>query len=110
MWAVSEKHTANIFKIEVWRQYVLRNMSNYLPDITVSYLSKDKKILTYLLKANTVEPEKQLFLANGSETVFISKQRLGKHVPAATDTHAIEVLLETVVSTQSVQRGYKEDN
>jgi hypothetical protein len=38
-----------------------------------------------------------------------SRQRLGKHVPAATNTHAtIEVLLETVFSTRSVQRGYKE--
>jgi hypothetical protein len=38
-------------------------------------------------------------------------QRLGKHFPAATDAHAtIEVLLETGFSTQSVPRGYKEDN
>jgi stage III sporulation protein SpoIIIAA len=58
-----------------------------------------------------VEPEKQPLLANGSETTFVSKQRLGKHVPAATDTHAtIEELLETVFYTRSVQRGYKEDN
>jgi hypothetical protein len=41
----------------------------------------------------------------------VSKQWLGEHIPAATDTHAIiEVLLETVFSTRSVQRGYKEDN
>jgi uncharacterized NAD(P)/FAD-binding protein YdhS len=40
----------------------------------------------------------------------VHRQRLGKHVPAATNTHAtIEVLLETV-STRSVQRGYKEDS
>jgi hypothetical protein len=40
----------------------------------------------------------------------ISRQRIGKHV-AATITHAtIELLLETVFSVQSVQRGYKEDN
>jgi hypothetical protein len=40
----------------------------------------------------------------------VSRQRLGKHVPAATDTHArIEVLLETVFSTRCVQRAYKED-
>jgi hypothetical protein len=32
-------------------------------------------------------------------------------VPAATDAHAtIEILLETVFSSQSVQRGYKQDN
>jgi hypothetical protein len=39
----------------------------------------------------------------------VSRQRFGKHVPTATDTHAaIEVLLETVFATRSVQRGYKE--
>jgi hypothetical protein len=38
-------------------------------------------------------------------------QQLGKNVPMATDMHAtIEVLLETVFSIQSVQRGYKEAN
>jgi hypothetical protein len=56
--------------------------------------------VAYLLKARTVEPEKQPLLANGSETTFVSRQRLGKHVSAEMDTHAvIEVLLETVVST-----------
>jgi hypothetical protein len=41
----------------------------------------------------------------------VSRQRLGKHVPAETDTHAtIEVLLETMFSTWSVQRSYNEDN
>jgi hypothetical protein len=50
-------------------------------------------------------------LANDSETAFVSKQRLGKHVPAATDVHAtIQVLLETGISTRSVETGYKEDN
>jgi hypothetical protein len=39
--------------------------------------------VAYLLKARTVEPEKQPLLANGSET-FVSTQRLGKHVPTAT--------------------------
>jgi hypothetical protein len=57
------------------------------------------------------KPEKQPLLANGSDTTSISRQRLGKHVNAATDTHAItEVLFETVFSTRSVQRGYKEEN
>jgi hypothetical protein len=43
-----------------------------------------------------------------SETTFVSRQRLGKQFLAATDTHAtIQVLLETVFSTRSVQRGYK---
>jgi hypothetical protein len=67
--------------------------------------------VAYSLKARTVEAEKQLLLENGSETKFVFRQRLGKHVPAATDTHAtIEVLLKTVFSTRSVQRGYREDN
>jgi hypothetical protein len=67
--------------------------------------------MAYLLKARTMEPEKQRLLANGSETTFISRQRLGKHVFSATDTHTtIEVLLETMFSTQSVEMGYKEDN
>jgi hypothetical protein len=64
-----------------------------------------------LLEARTVEPEKQPLLANGSETTFVSRQRLGKHIPAATDTHGtIEVFLETVTSTRSVHKGYKEGN
>jgi hypothetical protein len=62
-----------------------------------------------LLKARTVEPGKQQLLENGSETTFISRQRLGKHVPAAKYTHAtIEVLLERVFSTRSMQKGRKE--
>jgi hypothetical protein len=41
----------------------------------------------------------------------VSRQRLGKHVPAATDRHAtIEVLLEMGFSTRLVPRGYKEAN
>jgi hypothetical protein len=63
-------------------------------------------IAAYLLKARTVEPEKQPLLVNGYKTTFISRQQLGKHVPAATDTHAtIEVLLETLFTIQSVQKG-----
>jgi hypothetical protein len=62
--------------------------------------------VAYVLKARIVELEKQPLLANGSET-FVSR-RLGKNVPAASDTHAtIEVLLEVVFSTRAVQRGYK---
>jgi hypothetical protein len=50
-------------------------------------------------------------IANDSETTFVSRQRLGKHLPAATDTHAtIEVLLEMVFSIRSVERGYKKNN
>jgi hypothetical protein len=68
------------------------------------------RIVAYLLKARTVELEKEPLLANGSE-IFVSRQRFCKHVPAATDTHAIiEVPLETLFSTGSLQVGYKEDN
>jgi hypothetical protein len=35
----------------------------------------------------------------------VSRQRVGKHVPAATITHAtIELLFETVFSTRSVEK------
>jgi hypothetical protein len=64
----------------------------------------------YLLTLRTLEPEKQSLLTNGSVTTFVTRQRLGKHVPAARDTYAtIEVLSETVLSTRSLQRGYKEE-
>jgi hypothetical protein len=67
--------------------------------------------MAYLLKAKTVEPEKQTLLSNGSETTFVSRQLLGKYLTASTDTNAtIEVLLKTMFSALSVQRGYKEDN
>jgi hypothetical protein len=58
-----------------------------------------------------VEPKKQPLLAKGYETTSISRQRLGKHVPVATDTHTtIELLLETVFYNLSLQRSYKEGN
>jgi hypothetical protein len=38
-----------------------------------------------MLKARIVEPDKEPLLCNGFKT-FVSRQRLGKHVPAATDT------------------------
>jgi hypothetical protein len=41
----------------------------------------------------------------------VYRQQIGKHVPAAMITHiTIELLLETVFITRSVQSGYKEDN
>lgn len=41
----------------------------------------------------------------------VSRKRLRKHIPAATDMQATtEVLLEMVSSTWSVQKGYKENN
>jgi hypothetical protein len=58
-----------------------------------------------------VEP----LLCNGREiskpTRAVSRQGLGRYVPAATGTHAaIEVLLETVFYTRSVKSGCKEDS
>jgi hypothetical protein len=42
---------------------------------------------------------------------LVSMQRIGKQVHAATKKHrTIKLLSETVFSTWSVQRGYKEDN
>jgi hypothetical protein len=59
-----------------------------------------------LIKSRTGEPEQQPLLANGSEITFVSRQRLGKHVPPTTDKHAtIDVLLETVFFTRFMQRG-----
>jgi hypothetical protein len=46
--------------------------------------------VAYLLKAKPVETRKQPLLAKCSETTFVSRQRLSKHVPAAMDTHATE--------------------
>jgi hypothetical protein len=37
----------------------------------------------------------------------VSRKRIGKYVPAAKNTHAAWLLLETLFSTRSVQRGYK---
>jgi hypothetical protein len=42
-----------------------------------------KLTVAYLLKVGTAEPEKQPLLANDPETTFVSRQRLGKHVPTA---------------------------
>jgi hypothetical protein len=65
--------------------------------------------MAYLLKARTVEPEKQLLLVNGSETTFVSRQQLGKHIPVATDMHATRGTDGNCVF-YSVCPKYKEDN
>jgi hypothetical protein len=40
----------------------------------------------------------------------VTRQRLVKHVPAARNTHeTIGLLLKTVFSARSMQRGYEED-
>jgi hypothetical protein len=72
-------------------------------------------IVTWRLKAGIVKSEER----------SIVRQRLGKHIPAATNTHAtieepvskqpigkhrkIGVLQETVFSVRFVQSGYKEE-
>jgi hypothetical protein len=56
--------------------------------------------VAYLLKAKTVEPKEQLLLVNAYEITFFSRQWLGKHIPMATDMHAI---IEVLFSTWSVQ-------
>lgn len=62
-------------------------------------------VVAYLLEAGALEPE------SGSGTIFVSRQRVGKRVPAATDTHStIELLLETVCSVRLVQGGCAEDS
>jgi hypothetical protein len=79
--------------------------------VSIFILLVTVSIVTYLLIARTVDPEKQPLLANGSESTFVSMQRLGKHILAATDTQStVEVLSEMVLSTHSVQKDYKEDN
>jgi hypothetical protein len=80
------------------------NTSHSLGNAIGSHFVQDN--VAYVLKARSMEPEKQLLLANGSEPTIISTRQLSKHIPVATDTHAtIEVLLETVFSTWSVQGG-----
>jgi hypothetical protein len=62
-------------------------------------------ILWHVCSKQELWSQRQPLLANDSETTFVSRQRLCKHVPAATDTHStVEVLLETLFSTRSVQR------
>jgi hypothetical protein len=46
----------------------------------------------------------------GVYTRAVSRQRLRKNVPTASNRLATEELLETGFSTQSVPRSYKEDN
>jgi hypothetical protein len=42
---------------------------------------------------------------------LVSRQRIGKYVPKAMNTHTtVELLLETVFFTRCVQSGYKKDN
>jgi hypothetical protein len=50
-------------------------------------------------------------LQTHTDTKAAAMQLHGKHVAGATNTHSIiELMLETVFSTWSVQSGHKEDN
>jgi hypothetical protein len=79
---------------------------------TRRYIAEDNVI--WLPKVGKIEPEQ----------TSIAMQRLGKHIPAAmnthatieepvckqrTDKHTIGLLLETVFSVRSVQSGYEEE-
>jgi hypothetical protein len=61
--------------------------------VSIFILLVTVSIVAYLLKARTVERENKPLLANGSETTFLCRQRLGKYVPAATDKHAATEVL-----------------
>jgi hypothetical protein len=63
--------------------------------------------MAYLLSGRTMESEKQPLLTNGSEATIISRPRIGKRVPMATDKYAT---IEVLSSTRSVKKGYKEGN
>jgi hypothetical protein len=85
-----------------------RNIDIYI--YTLKYAASHSRSQKYLSVIYT-RHESILLINNISGRRDVSRQRLGKHVPAATETHGIiEVLLEKVSSTRSVQRSYKEDN
>jgi hypothetical protein len=65
-------------------------------------------VVAYLLKASIVEPEKQLLLANGSETTLVSWKWLGKIFRG--NRYACNNRAIVVFSTHFVQRGDKKDN
>jgi hypothetical protein len=59
-------------------------------------------VLTYVLWR--IDPLQGKNLETDNETTIVAMQRRGKRASTT-----IKLLLETVFSTQSVQRGYKED-
>jgi hypothetical protein len=65
--------------------------------------------VAYLLKARTVEPQKQPLLANGSETIFVSRQRFDKQTTEQCPLLGSRFLISnrrTVFSVRSVLRCY----
>jgi hypothetical protein len=74
--------------------------------ISQNLLRRQYHIVAYLLKARTVEPEKQPLLANGSESAFVSTQRRSKHISAATNPDAtIKELCFLLVRAEGLQAG-----
>jgi hypothetical protein len=61
--------------------------------------------VAYLLKARTVELEEQPLLAKGSETTFVSRQRLDKHIPEATTEEMLETRVSAVAHVKELQGG-----
>jgi hypothetical protein len=59
---------------------MLKTVRIYLHIVHILYIQNTHiHIVVYFPKVATVESEKQPLLANGSETTFVSRQRLGKH-------------------------------
>jgi hypothetical protein len=74
-------------------RFVLLSFLFLLPFPFNCLLFRPVYIVAYLLRARIMLPEKQPLLASDSKMIFVSRQRLGKHVPAATDAHStIDVL------------------
>jgi hypothetical protein len=83
-------------------------------DTSISYSGREavrRGIVSYLLKARTVEPEEQPLLGNRPANTPVARQWLNsRYVMAVTDTYAtIEEMLEAVFSVPSVPRLYNND-
>jgi hypothetical protein len=78
--------------------------------ILISMLLSTPMLLLALIILLRVEPLLCDDRERGKYARDISRQRLGKHVPGATNRRTtVEVLLETVFSVWSVPRSYLED-
>jgi hypothetical protein len=81
--------------------------------LQILYVSENTVV--YLLKARTVEPEKQPLLANGSETTFVSRQTpRNEQRPLLGSRLLIMQQLDynngrVVFSTRFVTKNYKRD-
>jgi hypothetical protein len=92
---------------------LLLRVSATLPSMSLSFLFARFQacVLSWLAQSRNAEPLLRNYREISKYARVVSRQRLGKNVPAVTDTHAtIEVLLETLFSTSSEQRSCKGDN